>query len=253
MKHRENILPAWLQDAGYRTALIGKWLNGYGARDAHGEVPTGLRHLARPARRLRLRLLQLRHEPRRQAAQPGATPSSPRKLVEFANIEVIAEPAVARSRSSPSSRRSSARRPYSYWGTENAEGLLARRHRRDHRRSWSRPSAKSKKPFFIWWSPAAPHREDVATTLMGRPGPDPRPPPRYADAAARATRCRGRRASTRRTSPTSPRTCSDEGAAADRGADRPAAARLRGPGRLAARGRRPRRQAGRDPARRPTS
>ena len=28
-------------DAGYRTALIGKWLNGYGARDAHGEVPKG--------------------------------------------------------------------------------------------------------------------------------------------------------------------------------------------------------------------
>jgi N-acetylglucosamine-6-sulfatase len=28
MKHRGNILPAWLQKAGYRTALIGKWLNG---------------------------------------------------------------------------------------------------------------------------------------------------------------------------------------------------------------------------------
>src|SRR4051812_31166913 len=41
MKHRENTLPAWLKSAGYRTALIGKWLNGYGARDAHGEVPRG--------------------------------------------------------------------------------------------------------------------------------------------------------------------------------------------------------------------
>src|SRR5215212_2230830 len=41
MKNRSNILPAWLQKAGYHTALIGKWLNGYGARDAHGEVPTG--------------------------------------------------------------------------------------------------------------------------------------------------------------------------------------------------------------------
>jgi arylsulfatase A-like enzyme len=39
---------------------------------------------------------------------------------------------------------------------------------------------KSKRPFFIWWAPAAPHREDVANTLMGRPGPDPRPAPRYA-------------------------------------------------------------------------
>src|SRR3954467_2219048 len=41
MKGRANTLPAWLQKAGYRTALIGKWLNGYGAVDAHGEVPKG--------------------------------------------------------------------------------------------------------------------------------------------------------------------------------------------------------------------
>jgi hypothetical protein len=31
MKNRGNTLPAWLDDAGYRTAAIGKWLNGYGA------------------------------------------------------------------------------------------------------------------------------------------------------------------------------------------------------------------------------
>ena len=41
MKDRGNILPAWLQDAGYRTAHIGKWLNGYGAKDGHGEIPEG--------------------------------------------------------------------------------------------------------------------------------------------------------------------------------------------------------------------
>jgi N-acetylglucosamine-6-sulfatase len=41
MKDRANTLPRWLQKAGYTTALIGKWLNGYGARDAHGEVPKG--------------------------------------------------------------------------------------------------------------------------------------------------------------------------------------------------------------------
>ncbi len=48
-----------------------------------------------------------------------------------------------------------------------------------------RKEARSKKPFFIWWSAAAPHREDVAVTLMGRPGPDPRPAPRYAEEASR--------------------------------------------------------------------
>src|SRR3954454_21713264 len=41
MKGRRNTLPVWLHKAGYHTALVGKWLNGYGARDAHGEVPAG--------------------------------------------------------------------------------------------------------------------------------------------------------------------------------------------------------------------
>src|SRR3954465_5530437 len=41
MKDRGNTLPAWLQKSGYPAPLIGKWLNGYGARDAHGEIPRG--------------------------------------------------------------------------------------------------------------------------------------------------------------------------------------------------------------------
>jgi N-acetylglucosamine-6-sulfatase len=36
----EETLPVWLQRAGYETAHIGKYLNGYGSRDP-GEVPTG--------------------------------------------------------------------------------------------------------------------------------------------------------------------------------------------------------------------
>src|ERR687895_1011965 len=33
MKDRGNTLPQWLRRAGYRTAMVGKWLNGYGSRD----------------------------------------------------------------------------------------------------------------------------------------------------------------------------------------------------------------------------
>ena len=40
MTHRENTLPVWLQKAGYHTALIGKYLNGYGARNRY-EIPPG--------------------------------------------------------------------------------------------------------------------------------------------------------------------------------------------------------------------
>ena len=41
MKDRNNILPAWLQKAGYRTGAVGKWLNGYGSKDGKGEIPHG--------------------------------------------------------------------------------------------------------------------------------------------------------------------------------------------------------------------
>ena len=60
---------AGLAHAGYRTALIGKWLNGYARRARRG--PGRLRHLARAARCVGLRLLQLRDEPERQAQDLG--------------------------------------------------------------------------------------------------------------------------------------------------------------------------------------
>jgi arylsulfatase A-like enzyme len=70
--------------------------------------------------------------------------------------------------------------PYTYWGSSNPKdyspdvtGGITEQLVRSQRHS--------KKPFFIWWAPAAPHREDVAVTLLGRPGADPRPAPRYAE------------------------------------------------------------------------
>ena len=42
LEEPENILPAWLQLAGYQTAEVGKWLNGYEKTVAkHQEVPPG--------------------------------------------------------------------------------------------------------------------------------------------------------------------------------------------------------------------
>jgi N-acetylglucosamine-6-sulfatase len=177
MKHRRNILPSWLQDAGYRTALIGKWLNGYGARDAHGEVPHGFdiwRGLLDVSAYDYFNFVMNRNGKLKSWGDADFA----RKLVEFANIEVTPNPSgifgvieKLRDLFGPA--------PYHYWGThkrrdyspdvtgEVTEQLVER-------------EKNSKRPFFIWWAPAAPHREDVATTLMGRPGPDPRPAPRYA-------------------------------------------------------------------------
>jgi N-acetylglucosamine-6-sulfatase len=178
MKNRGNTLPSWLQDAGYRTALIGKWLNGYGALDAHGEVPKGFdiwRGLLDVSAYDYYNFVMNRDGELRTWGDAEFA----RKLVEFANIEVTPNPTglagvllkLTELFGPP---------PYTYWGTAEEKdyspdvtGKITENLVRGER--------KSKQPFFIWWTPAAPHREDVSTTLMGRPGPDPRPAPRYAD------------------------------------------------------------------------
>jgi N-acetylglucosamine-6-sulfatase len=178
MKNRGNTLPSWLQDAGYRTALIGKWLNGYGALDAHGEVPKGFdiwRGLLDVSAYDYYNFVMNRDGKLRTWGDAEFA----RKLVEFANIEVTPNPTglagvllkLTELFGPP---------PYTYWGSAEEKdyspdvtGKITENLVRGER--------KSKQPFFIWWTPAAPHREDVSTTLMGRPGPDPRPAPRYAD------------------------------------------------------------------------
>ena len=177
MKGRGNTLPVWLHKAGYHTALIGKWLNGYGARDAHGEVPAGFdtwRGLLDVSAYDYYNFVMNRNG----QLKTWGDKVFARKLVKFAKIEVDRHPDTVQSIFAELERLFGPR-PYSYWGTENPKdyspdvtgGVTER---------LVRSQAKSKKPFFIWWTPAAPHREDVSTTLMGRPGPDPRPAPRYA-------------------------------------------------------------------------
>jgi arylsulfatase A-like enzyme len=176
MEDRGNILPTWLKKAGYRTGLIGKWLNGYGARDAHGEVPRGFdiwRGLLDVSAYDYYNFIMNRNGKLRAWGDA----SFARKLVQFAKIEVIPNPGGL---AGVLAKRDEifGPPPYSYWGTHE---------RRDYSPDVTgrmteqlvRAERHALKPFFIWWAPAAPHREDVATTLMGRPGPDPRPAPRY--------------------------------------------------------------------------
>jgi N-acetylglucosamine-6-sulfatase len=178
MPDRRNILPAWLQKAGYTTALIGKWLNGYGALDAHGEVPAGFdrwRGLLDVSAYDYFNFVM--NDDGRLRTWGDA--DFARKLVEFAHIEVTRRDNPGLADVLAELTRVMGPGPYSYWGAERpqdyspdvtgaiTEDLVA-------------AQARSRKPFFIWWSPAAPHREDVSTTLMGRKGQDPRPAPRHA-------------------------------------------------------------------------
>ena len=176
MKHRANILPSWLQRVGYRTAHIGKWLNGYGARDRHGEVPAGFdtwRGLLDVSAYDYYNYVMNADG----ALKTWGDPVFARKLVEFAKLQVIDNTAGFAGITAKLTELFGPG-PYSYWGTQKPQdyspdvtGKITEK--------LVRAEKKSKKPFFIWWSPAAPHREDVSTTLMGREGPDPRPAPRY--------------------------------------------------------------------------
>ena len=98
-----------------------------------------------------------------------------------------ATPAASQGVLAQAGTRSSGRAPYHYWGAQNpqdyspdvtgkiTESLVAGR--AAPRRS--RSSSGGRRP--------RPHREDVATTLMGRPGDDPRPAPRYENRSQAAT------------------------------------------------------------------
>jgi len=178
MQGRGNTLPVWLDKAGYETALIGKWLNGYGARDAHGEIPPGFdiwRGLLDVSAYDYGNFVMNRDG----ELKTWGDADFARQLVEFAEIEVT--PHV------PGLATILAQRekifgppPYEYWGTQDPHDYSPDVTGRVTDRILA-GQENSKDPFFVWWSVAAPHREDVATTLLGRAGPDPAPPERYAD------------------------------------------------------------------------
>jgi N-acetylglucosamine-6-sulfatase len=182
MKHRGNTLPHWLQRSGYRTALIGKWLNGYGARDAHGEVPMGFsiwRGLLDVSAYDYFNFVMNRNG----HLKSWGDSKFARALVKFANVEVRPNPTGVAGVVAELAKEFGPA-PYHYWGTHKRKDYSPDVTGRETEKI-VRSQRHAKKPFFVWWAPAAPHREDVATTLMGRPGRDPRPAPRYAKTAGR--------------------------------------------------------------------
>ena len=177
MKGRKNTLPSWLNKAGYETAMVGKWLNGYGSLDGHGEVPKGF-DIWRGLLDLSAYDYHNFVMNKDGKLRSWGDADFARKLNEFAELQVIPPAGKTVADILAKLHAVMGPAPYSYWGAENpadyspdVTGRITTELVKSQR--------KSKDPFFIWWSPAAPHREDVAVTLMGRPGADPRPPDRY--------------------------------------------------------------------------
>ena len=130
MKNRGNTLPAWLDDAGYDTAAIGKWLNGYGALDAHGEVPKGFdtwRGLLDVSAYDYFNYVMNRDG----KLKTWGDEEFARKLVEFAHIEVDDQPDSLASIFAELAELFGPA-PYDYWGAEKPKRLLARRDRPGH-------------------------------------------------------------------------------------------------------------------------
>ena len=84
---RNNTLATWLGAGGYRTDLIGKMLNGYGAIDGHGEIPPGFDqwHGLLDVSAYDYYNFEMNDNGR---LRTWGDPDFARKLVEFANIEV---------------------------------------------------------------------------------------------------------------------------------------------------------------------
>jgi N-acetylglucosamine-6-sulfatase len=177
LEGRNNTLATWLDRAGYRTGLIGKWLNGYGALDAHGEIPPGFDdwHGLLDVSAYDYYNFEMNSNGR---LRTWGDPDFARKLVEFANVEVTPPDTKSAADVLAQLHRVMGPPPYTYWGAQNPDQYSPDVTGRFTQRLIGK-GKRSKRPFFIWWAPASPHREDVSTTLMGRPGPDPRPPQRY--------------------------------------------------------------------------
>ncbi len=176
--NQSNSLAPWLRHAGYRTALVGKYLNEYGSLD-RTEIPPGWNRWAALIDNSTYDYFnyginvdgKVRFHGDRNYAEAQInlatinTNDPPDTFVDLLNSFKKAFD------------------PYDYFGTQDESeytmdvtGRYAAR--------FVKNSAPRKRPFFLYYSTPGPHAEDTNHAQGLRPGapePDPRPPARYAD------------------------------------------------------------------------
>jgi len=180
MKDRGNILPTWLQKSGYRTGMVGKWLNGYGALTGKGEKPKGFdiwRGLLDVSAYDYFNFVMSIDG---KGEKTWGDSVFAHKLVQFANIQVVDKPEPVVLAVIKKLQEVFGPAPYTYFGSQNTKDYTVDVTGNVFTDLLDKEKSQTK-PFFMWWSPAAAHREDVATSpaLLGRKGVDPRPAPRY--------------------------------------------------------------------------
>lgn len=176
--NQKNSLAPWLKKAGYRTALVGKYLNEYGSLD-RTEIPPGwdrwaalldnstydyFNYAMNVDGKVRFHGDRKYAEAQLRFATLGTT-DTPETFAEL----------IAQARE--------AFQPYDYFGTQDESqytmdvgGRIAA--------NMVGNMAKKRKPFFLYYAPPGPHAEDtnhLQGLRQGAPKPDPRPPARYAN------------------------------------------------------------------------
>ena len=176
--NQSNSLGPWLNEAGYRTALVGKYLNEYGALDRR-EIPPGWDHWAALLDNSTYDYFnyamnidgRVRYWGDREYAEQQLNLA--RRAIEEPPESFLDLLALFREVFVPYDSFGS-QRPSDY--TMDTNGGYAAR--------FVRRSAPSKRPFFLYYAPPGPHAEDTNHAQGLRPGapePDPRPPARYRD------------------------------------------------------------------------
>lgn len=175
-RNQKNSLGPWLKRAGYRTALIGKYLNEYGALD-RTEVPPGWNRWVGLLDNSTYDYYNYALNIDGKVRYYG-DPEYARAQLDLAT-SVINEP--AGSFPELMARFRTVFQPFDYFGWQREKDYtmdVGGRFAADFVKS----SAPRRKPFFLYYSPPGPHAEDtnhIQGLRPGAPGPDPRPPARY--------------------------------------------------------------------------
>ena len=176
---QDNALPVWLQDAGYNTAFVGKYLNEYGAGDPT-LIPPGWDDWHGLVDYSTYNYFNWTINDNGDLHTYG-DPDYSDALIELADSGVETDI------DSPAEGLAMALRifqPFEYFGAADQDDYQVDVTGRIADESLQE-LAGDDDPFFLYFSPIASHREGdfegIGGARTGRPEPDPRPPERYED------------------------------------------------------------------------
>lgn len=174
--NQSNSLGPWMRQAGYSTALVGKYLNEYGAAD-QTEVPPGWDRWVALLDNSTYDFFNYGYNVDGRIRFKGDE-SYARKHIQLATMGFARPP---QNFAQLLKDFVAVYQPWDYFGTQiyrhysgTITGNFAVR--------FVKRRANRKKPFFLYYAPPEPHAEDtnhIQGVRQGAPGPDPRPPHKY--------------------------------------------------------------------------